>query len=323
MSFRESQIALLRTALFLAIAIFSPARLWAWGCVGHETVALIAEAHLTPHARSMANRILEENRIDPSLERYCKQPNLDPIAYAATWADDYRQQHPETGQWHFIDIPRGAPRGNLEKYCPAGACITTVLKRQIKILETTQDPARQANALRFIIHLVGDLHQPLHDTTNDDQGGNCVPVTFFDQIATLTNAERESYSPNLHSIWDSFIVERLEGAGSVEQVAAILDRKFSGRDAGWQSRGIQIDDWAWQSHDLAEIAAYGDLPRTIAVEKPHPIDSCAGDNDIGSRMFALNETVAGKYQKETAPIIEQQLAEAGIRLAMILNGVWK
>src|SRR5271154_5906304 len=82
MIFRESQIAFLRAALFLAIATLSPARLWAWGCVGHETVALIAEAHLSPHARSMANRILEKSPIDPALERYCKQQGLDPMAYA-------------------------------------------------------------------------------------------------------------------------------------------------------------------------------------------------------------------------------------------------
>src|SRR6202044_2093223 len=115
----------------------------------------------------MVNQLLEKGPIDPALERYCKQQGLDAIAYASTWADDYREQRPETFDWHFIDIPRGAPRGDLEKYCRPDGCITAALKQQIKILETIQDPARKANALRFIIHLVGDLHQPLHDTTND------------------------------------------------------------------------------------------------------------------------------------------------------------
>jgi hypothetical protein len=322
MIFRESQITFLRAALFLAIATLSPVRLWAWGCVGHETVALIAEAHLSPHARSMANQILEKSPIDPALERYCRQQGLDAMAYASTWADDYRQKHPETGDWHFIDIPRGAPRGNLEKYCPSDGCITTALKQQIRILQTTRDDARRAQALRFIIHLVGDLHQPLHATTNNDRGGNCVPVTFFDQIAALTNPEQQSYSPNLHSIWDSYIVERLAGTQSVQQFAAMLDRKFRSQAPGWRADAIRIDDWAWQSHALAETIAYGDLPRKIPIEKPQPIDSCAGDNGIGSRMFDLHEVIAEKYQNETTPVIEEQLAKAGIRLAMILNSIW-
>jgi len=322
MIFRASQIAFLRTALFLAIAVFSPARLWAWGCVGHETVALIAEAHLNPHARATAIRILEKSPVDPALERYCKQQGLDAVAYASTWADDYREQHPETFDWHFIDIPRGAPRGDPEKYCRPDGCITTALKQQIKILEGTQNPALQANALRFIIHLVGDLHQPLHTTTNDDQGGNCVPVAFFDQIATLKNPEQKSYSPNLHSIWDSFIIERLAGTMSVQQFAAMLDREFRSQVPEWKAAGIRIDDWAWQSHGLAETAAYGDLPRKIPIEKPQPVATCAGDNNIGSRMFALHEAVADKYRSETGPVIEQQLAKAGVRLAMILNSIW-
>ena len=323
MIFRASQIAFLRTAVLVAIAALSPARLWAWGCVGHESVALIAEAHLSSHARTMANRLLKENPIDPSLERYCKLAGLDAMASASTWADDYRQQHPETGDWHFINIPRGARRGDLQKYCPSNGCITAALERQIRVLETTEDVAHQAEALRFIIHFVGDLHQPLHATTNDDRGGNCVPVTFFEQIATLRNPGQESYSPNLHSIWDVSLIERLEGTSSVEQFAAMLDQKFRNQDAGWQSGGIQIDDWTWQSHALAEMAAYGDLPRKIAIETPQFIDSCAGDNNIGSRMFALHEVVAEKYQSETTPVIEAQLAKAGVRLAMILNSIWK
>ena len=327
MIFRESHIAFLRTVLFLAIAALLPSRLWAWGCVGHETVALIAKAHLSPNARSMANQILEKSPIDPALERYCKQEGLDSMAAASTWADDYRTHNPETGGWHFIDIPRGAPRGDLEKYCPANGCITTALKHQIKILETSHDAARQADALRFIIHFVGDLHQPLHATTNDDRGGNCVPVAFFHQIATLRNPEQETYSPNLHGVWDVSFVELLAGTKSVQQFTAMLDQEFRNQAPGWNAGPIQmddrIDDWAWQSHALAETAAYGDLPRKIPIEKPQPIDSCAGDDNIGSRMFVLHEVIAEKYQSETAPIIEQQLAKAGIRLAMILNSIWK
>jgi hypothetical protein len=310
---------------FVSILFFLPVQVWAWGCNGHEIVALIAEAHLTPPARAMVKRILENSPIDPSLKPYCKQEGLDLLASSSTWADDYRSQHPETEGWHFIDIPRGAPSGDIEKYCPpASGCITMALKQRIQTLRTSADSKRKADALRFVIHLMGDIHQPLHDTTNNDRGGNCVPVDFFDEPTKLRDAEQEDYSPNLHNIWDSFVIQRIQGARTVRQFSEILDKRFHDQFAAWQKGGIQIDEWAWQSHQLAESKAYGNLPRKIAIEAPlPPINSCAEDDKVGSRMFALHEAVGAKYQSETVPVIQQQLAKAGIRLAMILNDILK
>ena len=79
----------------------------AWGCEGHQVIALLAEKHLTPHALATANQILKDNPIDPSMNRFCKQGGLDAMADSSTWADDYRTLHPETGPWHYIDIRFG------------------------------------------------------------------------------------------------------------------------------------------------------------------------------------------------------------------------
>lgn len=172
--------------LLLAAAILIPSRVWAWRCEGHEIVALIAERHLSEHASMMSNRLLRDNPIDRTLRRYCKEQGSDAFADASTRADDYRSQHPETGDWHFIDIPRGATRGNLDEYCPhVTGCITDALKQQIEILRVSRDSHRQAEALRFVIHFAGDIHQPLHTTTNNDRGGNCVPVTYFNEQPEL------------------------------------------------------------------------------------------------------------------------------------------
>ena len=92
----------------LIAAIVAPSA-WAWGCKGHQVVALIAENYLNPHARAMVMQILAASPIDPDLPRYCGDSGLGAFADSSTWADDERSIRPDTAGWHFIDIPRGAP----------------------------------------------------------------------------------------------------------------------------------------------------------------------------------------------------------------------
>jgi S1/P1 Nuclease len=297
----------------------------AWGCKGHETVALIAEAHLTPAAKAMAFKILNASPIDPSLPRYCKDPDLDAFVDSSTWADDERQVKPETGPWHFIDIPRGAPESDLSQFCPpATGCITTALAAQIEVLRDGKaSPQARADALRFVIHLVGDIHQPLHDTTNNDRGGNCVPVEFFGHAPKETNTTAESYSSNLHGVWDVNIIDQLSPGQTPQQLAQMLDEHFEQQESGWNSQTINFNSWAWESHQLAESTAYGRLPVKIAIEKHLDIQSCADDNHISTRMLQLNEDLEADYQFAAAPVVEEQLAKAGIRLAALLNSLFR
>lgn len=298
-------------------------------------VASIAETHLNARAAKMSRQILTESPIDAALARYCKQAGLDAFVDASTWADDYRTIKRDTGPWHFIDIPRGAPKGDIAQYCPASTgCVISALAAQVRVL---RDPAASAqargDALRFVIHLVGDIHQPLHATTNDDMGGNCIPVTFFDRAPMETNLERESYSPNLHAVWDVGIIEHFAPvqdaqAPTAEQVAdeiAVaekLDRDFRARFPSWQPEPSDFAAWAWESHELAEKVAYGKLPHAILIEAPRPVDSCADDDHISTRMLKLDERLGDDYEHATAPVVEEQLAKAGLRLAAVLNSIW-
>jgi hypothetical protein len=296
----------------------------AWGCKGHQTVALIAESLLAPHARAVALKILADDPIDPSLKRYCDPTGLDPFADSSTWADDYRILHPETGDWHFIDIPRGAPRTNLAQYCPPKTgCVTGAIADQLALLRVWHANAEQRGAaLRFVIHFVGDVHQPLHNTTNSDRGGNCVPVVFFEKTPIKTNVQSESYSPNLHGVWDTNILEKFTPSETSRQLAEFLAAKFSARMKTWQAEPANLMAWAWESHELAETVTYGKLPNKIPVEKPVEIMSCADDNHIAMRMLQLNETIGDEYEKATQPAIEGQLTKAGVRLAALLNSIW-
>lgn len=321
--------SLLRKGLMISLlwgaawALLIPASAWPWGCEGHQAVAMIAEKHMNPHALEMANQLLRSQPIDPTLKRYCG-PSPDPMADAATWADDLRSSRPEAGPWHYIDIPRGAPHSALAESCPASTgCVTSAIEHQLDLLRNEGTDAKaRADALRFVIHFVGDLHQPLHCTTNNDMGGNCVPVAFFGMPPVVKNPQYETYAPNLHAIWDSGIIQRMKGSESVEQWASSLDQQFSAQMSAWQRGSAKPEDWAWESHQLAETVVYGRLPVTIPIEKPVLVTGCSSDNHISQRMLKLDEEIGQHYQDAVAPVIDEQIAKAGIRLAMILNRLW-
>lgn len=308
----------------------------AWGCQGHEAVALIAEMHLNPHALAMVNQILKDGPIDPALNRYCKETGLTPMADAATWPDDIRSVRPDATNWHFIDIPRGASKSDIEKYCevpeaPGSAtppvstgCITKALREQIAFLRAPESsPQKRADALRFVIHFVGDIHQPLHDTTNNDRGGNCVAVEYLGVESQLRNPQTESYSPNLHGVWDTNILVTAENGKTVQQFAAELDTAFAAQMPAWRAGGADFDAWAWEGHQLAEDMVYGKLPKTIPIETAVAINDCSGDTNIGNRMFELHEDLEQPYQDSSAPVVRAQIAKAGTRLAALLNGIWQ
>ncbi|MDE3169908.1 MAG: S1/P1 nuclease [Acidobacteriota bacterium] len=306
----------------------------AWGCEGHQIIAYIAEAHLNPRARSAALKILSASPIDPSLSRYCQPRSTDPFVDASTWADDIRSVRPQTAAWHFIDIPRSAHRGSLAPYCPpATGCVVTALQAQLAILKNRKSSAAaRADALRFIIHFLGDIHQPLHNATNNDLGGNCIPVEFLGKLPKETEPSRESFDPNLHWVWDVGIINRsaypavpatrrINFQDRARGIAAYLDRKYRAQISGWESQPIDFPSWAWESHSLADSVAYGKLPHPIPIEPPRSVNSCADDNHVALRTLRLHENLGYAYQTGATPVVEAQLAKAAARLAALLNSL--
>ncbi len=308
--------SLLSFAVVLAWFAF-PTPVHAWGCKGHQVIALIAEKYLTPDAKAFVEKLLRENPVDPPLSPYCGGAAPDLFAAASTWADGIRRQHPQTAPWHYINIPRGAPRGDLAQYCGDRGCIIRALEEKLVILKDPHaDSSKRAEALRFVIHLVGDLHMPLHASNNNDRGGTCVPVKFFRQYPA---GHKDSFSPNLHSIWDVTILDRDKGSADPSQFATQLEILFAAKLDSWRSAGIQFSDWAWESHDLADVVAYGELVPAIPIEVPVITHACTDADQIGERMRALHISVGETYQSKALPLIEERLAEAGIRLALLLN----
>src|SRR6187431_287238 len=161
-------------ATFVALAIvMSPqavAPVSAWGAVGHRVVARIAWALMTPTARSQATALLE---VQPDL---IPKAGQDAFVAAGTWADEVRSTRPESYNWHFVDIPVDQPSYDAKRDCPPtekGDCVIAEIARaQVELVESGRSIPLKGEALKFLIHFVGDLHQPLHSVDNHDRGGN-------------------------------------------------------------------------------------------------------------------------------------------------------
>lgn len=283
-----------------------------WGCEGHQTIALIARAHLTPAASAAVNRLLRENPIDPALNRFCKDRPNDLMADAATWADDVKNTE-KNGDAHYIDIPLAISSGDAMNWC-GHDCIVSATEQYLAILRDSRQPAAErAKALRYVIHFLGDLTQPLHDSDNHDQGGNCTGIRFFG----------EDRLQNLHGIWDYGLIEHdlAEKKETQSQYAAAIDRDFAKTDG---SSKTDIEAWVWEGHMLAATVVYADLKPPIPVASPGAgvADKAACDAERDS-VEALHISIGAEYAAQARPVIREQLARAGYRLAGVLNQIVK
>ncbi|MGH9413669.1 MAG: S1/P1 nuclease [Terriglobales bacterium] len=260
---------------------------WAWGCRGHEIIALIAAAHLQPAVAARVRQILEVP-VGPAPLHPCRgAAHLPSMARFAGWADAVRT--PATEAFHFVDLPLD-DRRNQARYASIcqSQCLSAALNRYMRQLHAGSTTARdRAIALRYVIHLVGDAFQPLHVSDHGDRGGNCVRTR-------LPGARRRS---ELHADWDSGILNRMMGTGDVEEYAEHLDRHFGGRYA---SGSLHPLDWIWSSHAVAVRTAYGPL---------HLAPGCH------ERTIRLSRS----YVRTAEAAIRRQLDRAGSRLAAVLN----
>jgi len=220
-----------RAAAALALTVFAATNALCWGREGHQIVVVIAESHLSATARERVRQILGP---DTSL------------AAVSTWADEIRPSRPETAPWHYVDIPLNASAIDLTRDCPKEDCVTAAISRFIAVLrDNTSSPDAKNEALKFVVHFEADLHQPLHCADDHDRGGNDVHVTFFG-----TNA-------NLHSVWDTMLIERIDSDPG--HYANRLDANLKDSAIRVFEQGT-VEDWAVESHGVAQKVVYGALP---------------------------------------------------------------
>jgi hypothetical protein len=252
----------------LALSASPPA--WAWGPEGHEIIAGIALRELTPSVRSQVARLLGGAGV---------------MVQDSNWADEIRDQRRDTGRWHFVDIPLNAPGYDARRDCPAQDCVVAQIEKDRRIVANPRlDDNVRAEALRFLIHFVADVHQPLHAEDDGDKGGNDIKV--------YQGRKRTS----LHRIWDGEVVEA--SGRDPEAVAEDIERSLSpAQRKAWASGSPA--QWANEAHAIARDEIYPPLRERRDVRLP--------------RDYALQQ----------APVARLQLAKAGVRLAWLLNGTFK
>lgn len=214
---------LLITKFLVLIALCS----FGWGATGHRVTGLIADKHLSKKARKEIERILAGQS----------------LAMATTWMDDIRSDslYDYTSDWHWVTIPEGKTYQESEKN-PNGDLLQTI-ERLIAALKSKKLHAKEeAESLKMLIHLVGDVHQPLHVGFGNDRGGNDIKVTWFRNDS------------NLHRVWDSDMID--DTKLSFTELAESLEKPDETKIAAWQKS--HVNDWAVESMSYrSNVYKYG------------------------------------------------------------------
>jgi hypothetical protein len=264
--YRRLAVALVAAVVFL-VGTRPPA--WAWGRMAHRVSARIAESRLTPAARAAVRELLG--------------PDVS-LADISTWADEVRRDMPQSGPWHYVNVPITEPMYSA-KFCPGKAgCVCCKIADFQAVLSDPRAPKEErATALKFLVHFLQDMHQPVHVGDRSDRGGNDCQVQFFGQ------------GSNLHRVWDSGILEHASTEESV--LLGELTTLIANADAAHWSQGT-VEDWANESFRAAQ-AAYK-MPGTGVVLKK------------GAKL-------GQDYQDANLPVARKRVAQSAVRLAAVLN----
>ena len=275
----------LLAALLLAVL---PAPALAWGEYTHRLIADIAGAQLTPAARAEVRHILAQGAA-------VNTPNcpLKTLQDASTWPDCVRSfpdRFAFSFAWHYQNIDVCRPF-DITAACVGGNCVTAQISQQLMIAaDASAAPAARAQALAFVVHFVGDMHQPLHIGDKHDRGGNDVRAAY---------GAKAPDRMNLHRIWDSELAERV-----LTEPPAITPQSVMRADRGAMTKGT-VADWARESWDLSRTIVYPQL-------RDYP-DTCPAGSD-------MRANVDEAYVAAARSTVRLQVQRAGVRLAALLNG---
>jgi nuclease S1 len=264
-----------RSCAWITVAIVAllakPA--WAWAPLGHRVAGRLAERHLTPKARAAVRELLEPG---------------ESMADASTWADEHRRDIKGSGPWHYVDVPLDQDRyddrfaGDVPE---KGFIVPKIREFKAVLRDRRRPPEERRIALRFLIHLVEDLHMPLHVGDNHDRGGNDTQVQFFDQ------------GTNMHRLWDGDML----GHACEDESCWMADLVATDTpEARARAMSGTVEDWATESL-LAAREAYKD-PAT-------------------GRKITPGTKLGESYQAANLPVARKRVYQAGVRLAMVLNEV--
>lgn len=298
-----------RMAVF--VILMTPT-LFGWGHDGHRVVAKIAAKNLTAATRAKLVAIL--GTTDAGLE--------EAMAAASTWPDEINKTATGTREWHFIDVPVNSPF-SVAGLCPGNNCVLDRINEMIQRLQGNQTgftlaapptPPRPmvSQEVAFLVHFIGDIHQPLHSANNGDRGGNCINLKKPIPHAGGTPTKE------VHALWDVDEVlavfqdlagSKTAGMSDEDNTASVLSARHQAAGTGtWES--APVEDWAKEANALAKSDVYQKLKQP---NRTAPAGQCA----VGIKAVSISSG----YLKGNAADTEQQLMRAGIRLANTLNQI--
>jgi hypothetical protein len=211
-----------------------------WGANGHRIIA----------------RVTTDRLSKPALQEIALLLDGQTLADVSTWADSIRSTRKETYNWHFVDIPVSDTFYDAAKWCANGDCVIAAVDKYTAILaDKSRSKADRAEALKFVVHFVEDMHQPLHSGERGDKGGNDVKLTFLG---------RQS---NLHSVWDSGLLMSL--GRTDDEMVADLDGLLARRKDQVAMAAGTPRDWAMQAHDVSRDVVYHNLPQSLELDQSY------------------------------------------------------
>lgn len=244
----------------------------AWGRDGHRIIGDIAERYLEATAARQVRALLALD-------------NVASLADVGSWADEYRSTHRQSGPWHYVNIPIVDTGYDTSRDCGGGNCVVAKIEEFRAVLaDKAASPRARLEALKFVVHFIGDEHQPLHCADNGDRGGNEVKVTLGGK------------NTNLHAVWDSDIIA----------ATGMAEPDFPAKLAGTIT---DADVKAWQNGSPVEWAN-----ESYAIAK-HVLYTCSGS----ACTPKFTGTLPPSYPADNALTVRAQLARAGVRLAGLLN----
>ncbi len=184
----------------------------------------IAEHHLSPESKKAVHDLLGHQT----------------LADVSSWADDIRSSNPGTSSLHFIDLPTGLSFDEFKKQVetqPGNNAYKAILGAVKELRDSNITYRNRANALRFLVHFVGDIHQPMHVSRPEDRGGNSIAVSY------------KGYPANLHSVWDYSLLA--DDGDNYHKLAGEYDQATPAQIKKWQGDPVII--WAWESYQISSI----------------------------------------------------------------------
>ena len=268
------------TALLLLSIPAAPTAALAWGSEGHRVTGLVAAELLTPRTRIRLNDLIP----GADLGDIANYPDLN--------RNTLSQLIPNSDKWHYDNQPV-CQTLTFEEYCPRGECASARIPVLVKLLaDFTNPPEIRAVAARFLVHIVGDIHQPLHAADDGDAGANFKNVLMPGAI----NARR------LHAVWDTDLVRlALRGSSERDFAQQMLTRYRNKEMRDWQKTDIR--DWMNESYELSKSVTYAKLPGFVCREP----------------WTATPVELPQAYVNAAVEVIPTQLAKAGARIAAVLN----